>query len=138
MTTTNITRALVSEDRRIDVTAELFGTHFPMRLEPNIYAMADRLAQEYQGGYWEFYTLSNGGFYMAPHSDKMFKVSAENGFEGDLSADAFGLAVCLYGYSHLSFSDTPELAEVCAKQFHLLREYMFEHAEVDAILRAID
>ncbi len=137
MTNNNITRELVSEGQRIDVTAELFGMHFPMRLEPTIYAMADRLAQEYKGGYWEFYTLSNGGFYMSPRSNKVFKVSAENSFEGNLSTDALGIVACMYSYSHLSFGEG-EFAETCAEQYHLLREYMFEHEEVQAILGAVD
>ncbi len=138
MTTTNITRELVSEDRRIDVTAELFGVGFPMRLEPFVYGMASNLSRDYDGGYWHFYTLSNGGFYMAPHSDKVFKVSCENGFEGQVSADAFGIVCCLYAYSHLSFGGDAEFPAACAEQYHLLREYMFEHPEVQVILGAID
>ncbi len=137
MTTTNITRELVSEDRRIDVTAELFGMHFPMKLEPFVFSMADTLASNYSGGLWHFYTLSNGAFYMVLHSAKVFKVSCENGFEGELSADALGIVACLYAYSHLSFGDG-EFSETCAEQYHLLREYMFEHEEVALILGAID
>ena len=89
------------------------------------------------GGYWEFYSLSNCGFYMAPKSDSIFHVSCENGFEGNLSADALGITACLYAYSHLSFSDD-DFAETCARHYHLLREYMLEHSEVGGILGAID
>ena len=137
MTITAITRQLVSDDQRINITAELFGIHFPMRLEPFIYSVTENIAHEYNGGYWNFYSLSNGGFYMAPNSDKLFHMSCENGFEGNLSADALGVTACLYAYSHLSFGDG-EFAEVCAEQYHLLREYMLDHAEVGAMLRAVD
>lgn len=82
------------------------------------------------------FELTNGGFYMAPESDTPFHVTCMNSYEGTLSADAFGITVCLYAYSNLSFS--PELSDVCAEQFHLLREYMFEHPECQAILSAID
>ena len=61
-----VTRTLVPEDRRLAVTAELFGTWFPMRIEPVVYTITERLSKDYYGGYWEFYTLSNGGFYMSP------------------------------------------------------------------------
>lgn len=64
---------------------------------------------------------------MAPESDTPFQVSCMNGYEGTLSADALGITVCMYAYSQWSFSDIPELAEACAGQYHLLREYMFEH-----------
>ena len=57
-----ITCQRIADARRMQHTDELFGLHFPMRLEPTIYDMAGRLALEYRGGYWEFNALSNGGF----------------------------------------------------------------------------
>ena len=121
---TVIDRELVPEARRMDHTAELFGPDFPMRLEPTVFAMAERLSADYRGGYWLFYALSNGGFYMAPDSQANFAVRCENGFEGQLSADALGITACLYAYSTLSFGGTKGFAEACAEHYHLLREYM--------------
>ena len=134
---TSITSQRLDDERRVNHTAKLFGANFPLRLEPTVFNMAGMLATSYRGGYWEFYALSNGGFYMAPKTDTMFDVSCENGFEGSMSADAFGIASCLYCYSHLSFGGDA-FADSCAEQYHLLREYMFEHAEVQSILRATD
>lgn len=132
-----ITCIQVSEESRLDFTAKIFGLNFPLAIEPAIYMFADRLSPEYHGGYWHFYALNHGGFYMAP-DDGSFTVSSENGWQGTMSADAFGIVCCLYAYSHLSFSGDQELSEVCARQYHLLREHMFEHAEVKTILAAID
>ena len=132
-----ITRELVPEDQRMAVTERLFGVHFPLQMEPVIYGITDRMATEYSGGYWEFFQTSNGGFYMAPAEDRIFHVKCDNMFEGDLSADALGITACLYAYSHLSFSDG-RFARVSACHYHRLREYMFEHAEVKAILGATD
>lgn len=125
-------------DHRVSHTAALFGVHFPLRFEPYVYAVTSRLSADYHGGYWEFYALSNGGFYMAPHADRLFRVSCDNGFEGNLSADAMGIVVCLYAYSHLTFDGDGAFAETCAEQYHLLRDYMLEHAEARGILGAID
>jgi len=127
----------VPDADRPDFTSKLFGMNFPMRLEPTVFDMAGRLAAEYTGGYWLFYALSNGGFYMAPKTDTVFAVSCENGFESKLSADALGIAACLYAYSHLSFGEGA-FAETCAQQYHWLREYVFGHPEMRAILGAID
>ena len=69
--------------------------------------MASRLSEDYGGGYWLFYTLDNGGFYMAPDSDGKFQVISPNGWEGFMSADAFGITVCLFAYSNLSFGVGP-------------------------------
>ena len=133
-----ITSKHVADKLRIQHTADLFGMRFPLNLEPAIYAFASNICNDYNGAYWEFYSLSNGGFFMAPHSEKPFSVSCENGFEGKLSPNAFGITVCLYANSHLSFSDNPALAEICAYHYHLLREYMLEQPEASLIIRAID
>ena len=132
-----ITKQIVPDDRRTDHVDRIFGVHFPLRLEPVIFALADRLSKDYTGGYWNFYALGNGGFFMAPESDALFTVHADNGFQGKMSAEVFGITACPYAYSNLSFGDG-ESAEECAKQFHLLREYMLDHPEVGAILSAID
>jgi len=137
-TQSTVTRTLVPEDQRLAVTAELFGVWFPMRIEPVVFSFAERLSRDYHGGYWEFNTLSNGGFYMAPSTDRHYHVICQNQFEGDLSADALGITVCLYAYSNLSFSGPDAFADVCFDHYHWLREYMMDHAEVEAILGATD
>ena len=135
---TVIHRELVPEARRVGHTAELFGLGFPRRLEPSVFAAAGRLSPDYAGGRWLFYALSNGGFYMAPDGDAIHGVRCPNGFEGRLSADALGVAACLYAYSNLSFSGEPAFAHKMAEHYHLLRDYMLDHVEARAILGAID
>ena len=136
-TTSTLSRQQVTDDRRVNHAHKVFGIHFPMQLEPAIYTFAGNLSEDYTGGYWQFYSLSNNGFYMAPHDDHLYRVACENGFEGRLSADALGITACLYAYSHLSFGGGI-FADTCGQQYHWLREYMFEHAEAREILRAID
>lgn len=131
-----IYRICLNETERLEYTASHFGDNFPFRIEPFIFDIGASLSRDYTGGLWIFYDLSNGGFYMAPKSDAPFHVSCMNGYEGTLSADAFGITACLYAYSNLSFSE--DLAEICGKQYHLLREYMLEHPEVKEIMTAID
>jgi hypothetical protein len=127
---------LVPEANRVSFVHSLFGIHFPLRLEPTVFHMAGMLAREYRGGYWQFYALSNGGFYMAPDAHA-FEVVCENGYVGQLSAEALGIAACLYAFSHLSFGGD-EFAELCAEHYHLLREYALDHPEARGILAATD
>ena len=137
MITKSITNIIVPESERMAFVDKLFGIGYVIKLEPTVFTMAERLAPQYTGGYWQFHELGNGGFYMAPRFDTEFAICCENGYEGKLSPDALGITACLYGYSHLSFGDG-RLAETCAEQYHLLREFMFEHAEAGEILRATD
>lgn len=137
---TAVTKTLVPEARRMATTAALFGNHYPFEIESTIFTFADRLASAYHGGYWDFWTLSNGGFLMAP--DAGYDVVCPNGFEGHLSAEAMGIVACSYTYSHLSLrvadSGNPGLAAVCSEHFHRLRAFAMDHAEVAAILQATD
>ena len=132
-----IQRKQIPVHKRVQHTADLFGLSFPMRLEPTVYHLASLLSEDYNGGYWEFYTLSNKGFYMAPQSETPYAVCCPNSYEGELSPDALGIVACLYSYSHLAFGENA-FAELCAEHYHRLRDYALEHDEAGAILAAID
>ena len=136
--TQTISRALVPERDRTDLVDALFGLNFPLQLEPCVFAVASELSSDYHGGYWAFQSLGNGGFYMAPDDDARFTVRSENGYEGTMTADAFGVTVCLYAYSRLSFIATKPASTTYARHYHLLREYAMDHPEVAEIVRATD
>ena len=135
---TPVTRTLIPEEQRLSHTANLFGAHFPLQLEPVIYGITERMSEAYSGGYWHFYSLDNGGFYIKPDSDQIYKTSCDSYFTGELTADALGIVSCLYAYSHCSFSKDKVFGRLMADHYHWLREYMFEHPEVAAILGATD
>ena len=78
MTNTTITRQLVANDQRINHSAAIFGIRFSLCLEPFVYSVTERMASNYDGGYWEFYTLSNGGFYMSPSVDANLKLTRKS------------------------------------------------------------
>ena len=85
-----VTREPFPEDHRLDIAERLFGVSFPLQLEPVVYGITDRMVGKYTGGYWYFYTLSNGVFCMAPAEDRCFHVKCQKRYQGDLSADAPG------------------------------------------------
>lgn len=71
-------------------------------LEPTIFAWMDRFCTDYSGGIWNFYTLSNGGAFMAPEveNDGTWSLfNTMNGNGGDMSAEAAGMAR-LMAFSH--------------------------------------
>lgn len=138
MTKTPIYRELLSDHRRNELPAKLFGVAaFPFKVEPAIFNMARVLAAQYEGGYWDMHELSNGGWYMSPVSEVPFAVTSKNGYTAEMSADALGITACMFAFSHLSFGGDA-LAAICAEQFHLLREFALDHDKAGAILAAID
>lgn len=138
MTSSNtIYSGVLADQQRAQHVADLFGVHFAFLLEPTIFNLASRLSADYGGGYWAFHALSNGGFFMAPSREAGFQVQCPNGHDGTLSADAFGIVVCLYAYSGLAFRGDG-FADVCAEHFHMLRALAISHAEAGAIMAAVD
>ena len=130
-----ITARRVDDSQRLMTLPRYFG-HRLMIFESAVYDFMHRLAPDYRGGFWQFYELSNGGFYMAPDRASYRFCVDSNGYEGVLSADAAGIAVCLFTYSHLSFRDTH--AGLFGERFHQLREFALDHAEANEIFAAID
>lgn len=127
----------IPEAQRSSHAVKLFGARF-IFLESFVFDTASSLSPDYDGGHWHFNGLCSGGFYMAPSEPKEFRVECANGFEGVLSADAFGIVCTLYAYSLLSFSPDAAFGSVCAEHFHKLRSYMRDHQEVAAIQRVTD
>jgi hypothetical protein len=127
--------------QRVEDTERMLALprHFGPRLlifEGAVYEFMRRFAAEYDGAYWQFYELSNGGFYMAP-GGRTFRFAVDsNGYAGEMSADAAGITVCLFACSHLSFRYSDD--DVFGNHFHLLREFAAEHTEASAIFAAID
>ena len=107
-----------------------------LRYEMLAFDIMGKACQDYHGGMWDFFELSNGGFYMAPDSEKCFRLIWEdNWFDGELSADAAGIGVSLMAQSWLSSATH---SESLAGKFHQLRGYAMQHAEASAIFGFID
>ncbi|WP_318366346.1 antirestriction protein [Enterobacter sp.] len=134
-----ITATVVSDEQRIFFWPQYFGA-FPqwVLLEPRIFACLDRLCTDYSGGIWQFYTLSNGGAFMAPEDDddeKWRLFNCMNGNGAELSAQATGIAACLLEYSrHACRTDCDAMTE----HYYRLRDYALAHVECRAIMSIID
>jgi Antirestriction protein len=126
---------LVSDDQRMNFLPFYFGSKLFFAGENAIYDWMGALSPDYVGGFWDFYELDNGGFYMAPrHSDRMTVRVEGNGFEGKVSADAAGIIATAFALNQLSWAGHDSMTEA----FHKLREFANEHAEWVEIRCALD
>lgn len=94
----------VPDEQRVEFWQQHFGS-IPqwITLEPQVFAWMDRFCADYSGGIWNFYSLNNGGAFMAPETDSdafWSLFNAMNGNVADMSAEAAGIAVCLIAYNH--------------------------------------
>lgn len=104
--------------------------------EHRIYNTLTELCSNYNGGFWNYYELSNGGFYVAPSSNEKFEVFINsNGYEGILSADAAGIIVSLYVINQLCWINQ---SEELVNYYYLLLDYVAQHPDAKEIYAAID
>ncbi|MEL5455152.1 antirestriction protein [Serratia ureilytica] len=129
----------VPDEQRVGFWPQHFG-NIPqwITLEPQVFAWMDRFCADYNGGIWSFYSLSNGGAFMAPETDSdvfWSLFNAMNGNAADMSAEAAGIAVCLVAYSHHACRTE---CDAMTEHYYRLRDYALNHAEFSAIMRIID
>ncbi|QTF33297.1 antirestriction protein [Escherichia coli] len=137
--TNSIVCILVSDEERATFWQQHFG-RIPqwIILEPTVFAWMDRLCADYHGGIWNFYTLGNGGAFMAPeaeNSESWSLFNTMNGNGGELSPEAAGIAACLMTYSHHACRTECYAMTV---HYYRLRDYALQHPECSAIMRIID
>jgi hypothetical protein len=131
-----IVATIVPEDKRLSILPDFFGFAQMLRAEALAYGWMSKLSIDYTGGYWHYYKLDNGGFYMSPSEDKPWRIAVHgNGYESTVSTDAAGIIATLFMLGQLC----QELqTEAMAEAYHALLDYATEHAEQAAILNAID
>ena len=130
-----IEKTPVPENKRIGFLASQLGRmHY--KFEMLTYHVMSRYCEGYPGGYWNFYTLSNGGFFMALDSDRAFRVVNEMNFcDETMSAEAASIGANLYALSGVAFeSQDPKIGA----HYGSLYEFIGEHEEAWQIFRFID
>jgi Antirestriction protein len=132
--------SLVVEEQRLEFLPTYFGPRLMLRGEALVFDWLATLSEDYGGGFWNFYTLTNGGFYMAPASDKRMHLEVDgNGFSGQVSADAAGIVATLFALNQLAaeMADT-HAGDVLSERYHFLRDFVSSHPEAASIFQAID
>ncbi|EAT8670173.1 antirestriction protein [Salmonella enterica] len=129
----------VADENRISFWPQQFGS-IPqwITLEPHIFGWMDRFCRDYCGGIWNFFTLNNGGAFMAPESEndeKWTLFNSMNGNGAEMSTEAAGIAVCLMTYSHHAMRTE---CDAMTAHYYRLRDYALSHPESNAIMHIID
>jgi len=134
-----ITARTVPDAERLEFMPRTFGRAF-LRVESAIFDFARQILPDYNDGFWEFVSLSNGGAFLKLDSTCKYYVSVDGNFyEGQMSSEAAGITVCLFAFNHLTYQlgPTPQ-GERLANLYYLLRDYAIQHPEAAQIVRAID
>lgn len=139
MQTVAISNNRVSEVKRTGFLPTYFGAQLMILGESAVYNTMRAIAPAYTGGLWEFYELSNGGFYMGIE-DESFEVSVQsNGYNGTMSGDAAGIVATIFALDALisRFYETLDVDHLVEHKYQLI-DFAKTHAEAEQILAAID
>jgi hypothetical protein len=125
----------VPESKRMNTLPRYFGRQLRMG-EALVYQSLQSVCDAYSGGFWDFFELSSGGFYMTPRMEGPLRIQCEgNGFDGEMSCDAAGIVACLMAFNALAWQ-TREAH--FGELFYQLRDFAAQHAEAASIFAAID
>lgn len=129
--------AVDDEDARLKCLTDIAGQGIirTVRLEHAFFNAMHIFDETYHGGWWNFFKLSNGGFYVALKDDKQFHMVSPNGFECDVNANTAGIIVSAFAYSNLSFGPN---GEAFGEEYHKLSDFIFQHPEAGTIHAALD
>lgn len=129
--------AVDDEDERHKCLEAIAGNSIfaTVRLEHAFFNAMHLFDDTYHGGWWDFFKLSNGGFYVALKADKQFHLDSPNGFECDVDANTAGIMVSAFAYSNLSFGPN---GEAFGEEYHNLSDFIFQHPEAGTIRAALD
>ena len=111
-----------------------------VQFQSHVYVFAHQLIKGYDGGYWEFYHLSNGGLMMEWDNSDNITVNSPNGSSAEVDAETASIVINLIALSDLSFAlqaDSNSLSQV-VNGFHALHEFALQHPHSTTILKLID
>ncbi|HAU1484589.1 TPA: antirestriction protein [Legionella pneumophila] len=129
-----IHKQLVLEKNRLNFFPKHVKRHV-IQFENIIYYLANSMCYQYNGGYWNFYELSNGGFFIAPALKQQLEIYVDgNGFNGVVSSEALGVIVTLFSINGILGQGDDYLID----KYYALRNFALQHEERDLILLAID
>ena len=110
----------IPEERRAAYARKVFGSGYPLLVEPVIFAMADMLSPDYKGGMWLYCGICpEGTMYSYPDTDDTFRVVSPNGFGCTMSSSTTPLC---FSCSRLSvFKDGREVGAATVRYFDVSR-----------------
>lgn len=136
MPESKITKEKCPVEEKITFLPRYLGTgRYLLHYQPLVYTLMRRHARNYAGGFWDFFSLSNGGVFISlADEDRRFLVNQpSNHYQGEMSAEAASIGMNLYVFCAFSEEDESFLT-----RFYALLDYAHQHEEAAEIAGFID
>ncbi|HFC7422706.1 TPA: antirestriction protein [Neisseria meningitidis] len=134
MSELTITERVASETERMDFLPSRLGnaTHL---FESRLFSWAEQTAKNYDGGYWDFVELSNGGFYCRPEDDKIYHCENIAGKTADVKNDVIGLFATCAALADISWHVKDDRI---LQYYEAVRAFIALHPEHRTLWRLMD
>ncbi len=129
-----ITCTVVDDEMRLECLPKHFGRAF-LEYERLVYTYMDHLCPVYQGGYWEFMELGNGGFFMQLREEGLLRLDSPNGSSHEVTARAASIVASLFAVGHLM---QKYQTDVLIDKYQQLLDFAAPLDEADKIFQLID
>lgn len=132
--TSSIRKIQCSASERPDFLQRHAGRHF-VDYEQLVCAAMKRCCSEYSGGFWNFFSLTNGGFFMSLDVECDFTMETqENHANGRMSAEAASIGVNILVQNRMAWKTG---AEQFTRAYERLRDFAVKHPEKSEIMSFI-
>lgn len=118
---------------KTEVCADLISTFF---IRKSVKCSAELV----DGFVFDFYALSNDGFFLAPQQPEILTLMLPGQVDIELSAEVFGIIMTLFAlckYSRIEHAMTVRLATLIESKYQQLYSYAVEHPKGGVILRSL-
>lgn len=113
----------------------MFGPGEPF--EAALFTLFNSMCEEYTGGFWTYFMLSSGAWYLAPDDEGPYRLKDHAGHKHEMSKDGAGLLATLYVLNVLSWkyhADGDKVRrDAATEHYHALRMYTYAHPDSAAI-----
>lgn len=138
-----LTRRTMSDEEVLNLITPYYPMYAPLHFfETKVFELLESWCDDYDGGMWKYYELSNGAWYLAPDASKPLQLRDVNGRKHAMTPDGAGLAASLHLLHQLSwhFHEKGEKAksDIVSEHYHALRMYTYAHVDVAAIWKVLD
>lgn len=138
-----LTRRKMSDAEVLNMITPYYPMFAPLQFfETMVFEMLDSWCDDYDGGVWSYFKLSNGAWYLAPADEGIYRVKDYAGREHEMSPDGAGLTATLHMLHRLTwhFHEAGDKAkrDVVSEHYHALRMYTYPHPDATAIWRVLD
>lgn len=124
----------VNGKERFALLVRHFG-HVCIEFESILSHVMQEICPKYVCGYWRFFELENGAFYMVPAEDNSYQFEVNsNGFKGLISQEAAGIVATILTLNYMLMAHK---TKKLVYKFYLLLDYAMAHEESDAIFAAL-